>query len=96
MLIFVILFFAGWSVEELGVVLALIAFVVGPFWLLYLLRITPRNEGVLHGGGFEGADAAFGVLPVDPLNYRPRILPDDDATDCNSNGEVLATADIDI
>src|ERR1700722_1740305 len=71
-LILVIILFAGWGVEALGVVLAVIAFAVCPFLLLHLLRITPRNNGLLHGGGFEGADAAFGVLPLDPLDFVPK------------------------
>jgi hypothetical protein len=34
------------------------------FLLLHLLRIVSRNEGKLHGGGFDGADSAFGYPPL--------------------------------
>jgi hypothetical protein len=81
-LIIVILLFAGWDADALGVALAVMAFVVGPFLLLYLLRVTSRNKGPLHGGGFEGANAAFGVLPFEARDYIPKISQQD------SNGEV--------
>jgi hypothetical protein len=53
MLFVVVLLFAGWSVDAVGVALAMMAFAVGPFLLLYLFRVTPPNEGPLHGGGFD-------------------------------------------
>jgi hypothetical protein len=60
------------------------------FALLYLLRITPRNEGTLHGGGFEGADAAFGYPP---LSKQPIATNEDDANAGNGPEE---TAIIDL
>jgi hypothetical protein len=89
MLILVIILFAGWGVDAWGVLLAVIAFAACPFLLLYLVRITPRNKGVLHGGGFEGADAAFGVVPLDPLDFIPKTSP---GTDNDSRHNPIASA----
>jgi hypothetical protein len=80
-LILLLFLLAGWGVEALGFALALMAFAAGPFLILYLLRITPRNRGPLHGGGFEGANAAFGILPFEPREYMATIPPSDDDVD---------------
>ena len=45
--------------------IAMMLFIAWPLVLLYLVRNTSRNEGPLHGGGFEGSSAAFGYAPLD-------------------------------
>jgi hypothetical protein len=78
MLVIVIFLLAGGGLDRLGVALAIMAFATGPFLLLYLYRVTPRNTAPLHGGGFDGASAAFGVLPFEARHYLPTIPPNDD------------------
>jgi hypothetical protein len=80
-LILVVFMFTGWGVDALGFALALIAFAASLSLILYLLRITPRNRGALHGGGFEGANAAFGILPFEPRECMATIPPGDDDVD---------------
>jgi hypothetical protein len=35
----------------------------------------------LHGGGFEGSNAAFGILPFEPPECTATIPPGDDDVD---------------
>jgi hypothetical protein len=83
MLVIVIFLFAGGGLDRLGVALAMMAFATGPFLLLYLYRVTPRNTGPLYGGGFDGASAAFGVLPFEARDYMSTIPPDDEDVDAS-------------
>ena len=62
------------DVDAVCGVIGSIALVAGVLLLFYLLRTTSRNEGEQHGGGFEGADSAFGYPP---LEDKPKIPPND-------------------
>jgi hypothetical protein len=59
-------------------VLSLIVYIGCPCLLLYWMRTMPRNKGGQHGGGFNGAGAAFGYPPLGnnlEVPRKPRSFP---------------------
>jgi hypothetical protein len=48
-------------------------------FLLHLMRATPRNKGMQHGGGFDGAYSIWGYPPLDDDPKMDRQQKDGDS-----------------